>query len=313
MRTLDIFCGAGLGSAGARAAGAEIICGIDMWEVATSTFGHNFPCARVKTARLEDINPRKLRDEIGDIDLLLASPECTNHTCAKGSAPRSEESRATAMQTLRFARAFRPRWIVMENVIHMRPWSRYEELKSKLHGLGYRLREMVVDAADFGVPQRRKRLFVVCQRRDEPCVPRVPTRRTFRTVAGILDEPGSWPTTPLFGPRRARGTLERAQRGIEALGPEAPFLIVYYGSDGSGGWQRIDRPLRTITTVDRFALVEPSDAGPQMRMLQVPELSRAMGLLKCHKLPFGTRREKIQLLGNGICPPVMREIVAALT
>lgn len=313
MRTLDIFCGAGFGSAGARAAGAEIVCGIDMWDVATSTFKHNFPDAAVKTAKLEEVDPHRLRDEIGDIDLLLASPECTNHTCAKGSAPRSEESRATAMQTLRFANSFRPRWIVMENVVHMRPWSRYQELKSKLEALGYKLKEAVLDAADFGVPQRRRRLFVVGERGAEPSLPRVPKRRRFRAVASILDQPGCWPTTPLFDPRRAEGTLERARRGLEALGTETAFLVVYYGSDGSGGWQRLERPLRTITTVDRFALVLPSASGPRMRMLQVPELSRAMGVPKLHKLPFGSRRQKIQLLGNGVCPPVMRDTVAALT
>jgi DNA (cytosine-5)-methyltransferase 1 len=91
-----------------------------------------------------------------------------------------------------------------------------------------------------------------------------------------------------------------------------PFLLVYYGSDGSGGWQTLDRPLRTITTVDRFALVEPSAAGHQMRMLQVPELSRAMGFTKSYELPIGTRREKIHMLGNGVCPPVMKRVINAL-
>lgn len=312
MRTLDIFCGGGLSSAGARAAGAEIVGGIDMWDIATSTFQHNHPKATVKTSRLEDISPARLRDEIGDIDLLLASPECTNHTCAKGSAPRSEESRATAMQALRFARAFRPRWLVMENVIHMRPWSRYEELKSELCALGYRVRETVLDASQFGVPQQRRRLFVVCDREAEPSLPKTPRRTGLSTAATILDEPGIWATTPLFRDKRAAGTLERARRGMNAVGSETPFLVVYYGSDGSGGWQRLDRPLRTITTVDRFALVEPSVAGPQMRMLQVPELSRAMGLSRSYRLPYGNRRDKVQLLGNGVCPPVMKRVVKAL-
>jgi DNA (cytosine-5)-methyltransferase 1 len=313
MRTLDIFCGGGLSSAGARGAGAEIVGGVDMWDVATSTFKHNFPGATVKTSRLEEINPSRLRDEIGDIELLLASPECTNHTCAKGAAPRSEESRATALQTLRFAKAFRPRWVVMENVVHMRPWSRYEELKSELRCLGYRLKETVLDASDFGVPQRRRRLFVVCDREAEPTLPSAPRKRKTFAAASILDQSGTWATTPLFIDRRASGTLERARRGMDSVGNDTPFLIVYYGSDGSGGWQRLDRPLRTITTVDRFALVEPSEDGPRMRMLQVPELSRAMGLSRSYRLNCGSRRDKVQLLGNGVCPPVMKRIVKSIS
>jgi len=279
-----------------------------MWDIATETFSQNFPGATIKTSRLEDIDPSQLRDEIGDIDLLLASPECTNHTCAKGSAPRSEESRATALQTIRFAKAFEPGWIVMENVVHMRPWSRYEEMKSEIRALGYNLTEMVLDASDFGVPQKRRRLFVVCCKDTIPlCLQ--PKKRKRKTARSVLDKPGTWNTSALFTDKRAQATLERAQRGFDAVGRDVPFLLVYYGSDGSGGWQQLDRPLRTITTVDRFALVEPSVSGHKMRMLQVPELTRAMGFTKKYKLPVGTRREKIHMLGNGVCPPVMTKIV----
>jgi DNA (cytosine-5)-methyltransferase 1 len=167
VRTLDLFCGGGGSSYGARKAGATILCGVDIWPLATATYQENFPEAQIVTGDLERISPRRLRDRIGDIDLLLASPECRNHTCAKGAAKRSEESRATAMQALRFAREFRPRWLILENVVHMRPWSRYGELKDSLMDLGYQLDEFVLDASDFGVPQKRKRLFIVCDNEKE--------------------------------------------------------------------------------------------------------------------------------------------------
>ena len=47
-------------------------------------------------------------------------------------------------------------------------------------------------------------------------------------------------------------------------------------------------------------------------MLQVPELRRAMGLAADFKLPLGTRRDRIRLLGNGVCPPVMEAVVQSL-
>ena len=112
--------------------------------------------------------------------------------------------------------------------------------------------------------------------------------------------------------RRATTTLQRARRGFQALGPDASFLLVYYGNDGAGGWQHLDRPLRTITTVDRFALIEHDEHEPRLRMLQVPELKRAMGFDKDFKLPFGTRRDRVRLLGNGVCPPVMKHVVSSL-
>lgn len=312
MRVLDLFCGAGLGSAGAQAAGASVIGGVDLCPIATQTYSRNFPSAIVINKRLEDIRLSKLRDQTGDIDLLLASPECTNHTCAKGGAPRSESSRATAMQVLRFAKAFEPRWIVMENVVHMRPWTRYPDLIQELQCLGYNVLEQVLDSSKFGVPQKRRRLFVLCDREMEPSniVPRSSRHRP--SVRDILDADDQWRMTPLFRKGRATDTIARARRAIKKIGGEEGFLIVYYGTDGCGGWQSLDRPLRTVTTADRFALVRPSRHGYRMRMLQVPELKRAMGLNDKFEMPAGTRRDKIRLLGNGVCPPVMRTVVKKL-
>lgn len=308
-----MFCGAGGSSAGARAAGIEIAGGIDMCPIATETYRANFPSANVITDRLENVSLGRFRRRIGEIDILLASPECTNHTCAKGAAPRNEASRSTALRIVDYARAFRPRWLVLENVIYMRPWSKYGKLKQELESLGYKLGEQVLDSSDYGVAQTRRRLFIVGDRQRSPLLVnnKRPGRR--RSAKSILDAKGTWDTTRLFDSRRAADTLTRARRGFRTLGSGASFLLVYYGTDGSGGWQSLDRPLRTITTVDRFALVEPGDDGYNMRMLQVPELKRAMGFGKDFELPVGTRRDRIRLLGNGVCPPVMENVVRALT
>ena len=312
IQGFDMFCGAGGSSAGARTAGVEVVVGIDMCATATETFATNFPDARVITSRLEDICLDSLNREVGEIDILLASPECTNHTWAKGGAPRNEESRATAMLVVEYARALCPRWLVLENVTHMRPWSRYNELKRDLCGLGYQLQEHVLDSADFGVAQRRRRLFLVGdrERQPNPTIRKRPGRR--KSAKSVLDPTGVWKTSPLFDVRRASATLERAERGFQELGEYASFLLVYYGTDGSGGWQRLNRPLRTITTVDRFALVQHDGHEPRMRMLQVPELKRAMGFDDDFELPIGSRRDRIRLLGNGVCPPVMKVVVDSL-
>lgn len=313
IRGLDIFCGAGGSSVGAQVAGVTMVGAIDMSPIATSTYQENFATARVITKRLEDVALPTLKRSLGGIDILLSSPECTNHTCAKGSAPRDEESRATAMHVVEYARVFRPRWFVLENVVHMRPWPRYDELKWELMDLGYKVAEQVLDASNYGVAQTRRRLFLVGDRRREPVV--VIKKRAGRrpSAKSILDKPGTWATNPLRQRGRAKDTLVRAKRAIAALGEETPFLLVYYGSDGSGGWQPLTRPLRTITTIDRFALVEPGDRGPEMRMLQVPELQRAMGFDKGFLLSYGTRRDRIRLLGNCVCPPVMEAVVHSLT
>lgn len=312
IRTLDIFCGAGGSSAGAQAAGSEIVAGIDCCPIATGTYTANFPDARVVTSRLEDVDLAAFKEELGHIDLLLASPECRNHSCARGAAPLDEDSRATALMTVDYARAFRPRWLVLENVIHIRPWSRFAELKNSLRDLGYHLEERILNASHFSVPQARRRLFLVGDLKRSPGVNLADNTGLGPPARSILDDPGSWRTSPLFSPRRAKATLERARRAFEALANRENFLVVYYGSDGGGGWQRLDRPLRTVTTLDRFGLVEHNGDMWTLRMLQVPELSRAMGLPDDFKLPLGTRRDRIKLLGNGVCPPVMEAVVRSL-
>lgn len=312
MKALDLFCGGGGSSWGLWNAGVEIVGAVDMWELATATYKYNFPETKVFTKTLESLTPGSIKRKVGNVDLIISSPECTNHTCAKGNKPRCEDSRATALQLVRYAKVFEPRWLILENVVHMRPWSRYGELLTQLKRLGYHLEEHVIDASEFGVPQSRRRLFIIADLEGPPN-DIVKPRRKLRTVKDILDPDGKWDTSPLYKPGRAKGTLERAKRAFSAVGKNTPFLLVYYGSDGSGGWQPLDRPLRTITTVDRFGLVQPNSKGHSLRMLQVPELKKAMGFGNDYKLPYGNRRERIKLLGNAVCPPVMKSIADSLT
>jgi DNA (cytosine-5)-methyltransferase 1 len=186
----------------------------------------------------------------------------------------------------------------------MRHWKRFEEWTGKLKALGYQINHGTLDARYFSTPQSRRRLFVVCDREAKPDLP-ANGRITKKTVASVVgrgepkDKPWQWSYLDI--PGRAEATLERANRAIAEPGPKTPFLMVYYGSDGAGGFQTLDRPLRTITTLDRFAYVRPNGKGHEMRMLQPTELAAAMGFPARHKLPGVSRREKIKLIGNAVC------------
>lgn len=313
IRTLDLFCGGGGSGWGAQAAGAEIVCGVDAWDVAAATYRTNFPRARVLHKTLDETScPLDLGRGLGKIDLILASPECTNHTCAKGAKPRDEGSRRTAHYLLNFAAALKPRWMVLENVVSMRNWHGYDPLIDALKAQGYHVLPQVLNAADFGAPQTRRRLFLLCDRRRTPDEIEPPAG-VRASAESVLDPAGTWLTRPLYTPKRATGTLARAERAMAELGRGVPFLIVYYGTDGSGGWQSLDRPLRTLTTLDRFGLVTWEGDTPMLRMLQVSELRRAMGFDAGFRLDHGSRRDRIRLLGNGVCPPVMTAVVRSLT
>lgn len=317
LYAFDLFCGAGGSSWGAAQAGVQIVGGVDIDPVAVKTFRANFPDATVWESDAAILDLDRVVAKIGRVDLLLASPECTNLTHAKGNKKRDAKSKETALQVLRYARALKPRWIVIENVVALMDWWRYDRMLANLRVEGYRISELKLDSSDFGVPQKRRRLFVLCDRDAEPPTIVSATVRKARAARSFIEMNGAYDTSPLRIEKRAGPTLERADRATAALGDDQPFLLVYYGSDAAGGWQRLDVPLRTLTTLDRFALVKPSESGHVMRMLQVPELREAMGFKttinwRRFRFDHGTRRDKVRLLGNAVCPPVMREIISSI-
>jgi DNA (cytosine-5)-methyltransferase 1 len=247
---------------------------------------------------------------------LLTSPECTSHSIARGSKVGKESSRETALGIVPWVEAMQPRWVIVENVNRMKQWTRHNELVETIEDLGYTVSDLFLNSADFGSAQARKRMFLVCDRNGT----KVSKEDLLNLVTGerlsardVIDWNADYPVALLEQPGRAKATIERAERAISALGHGKPFIIVYYGSDYAGGWQTLDAPLRTVTTVDRFALVTWKKSVPYMRMLQPNELSMAMGAGAEHKLTHGTRREKVKLCGNGVCSDVMEAIFSWLS
>src|SRR5438046_3129878 len=102
IQAFDLFCGGGGSSIGAKLAGATPVGGVDMWSVGTDAYSENFPGAETYTTDISRLRPKKILDDLGPIDLLLASPECTHHSIAKGNKPRSEFSKQLAYHVIRF-------------------------------------------------------------------------------------------------------------------------------------------------------------------------------------------------------------------
>ncbi len=314
MKFVDLFCGGGFGARGAVRAGASPILAVDAWDIAADTYRANFPKAKVICKPIEALDPYKLAKTCKP-DVLLTSPECTSHSIARGNRPGSEKSRETAIGIVPWLDAMKPTWLIVENVKRMKKWDRHDELIESIRKCGYSVNDLVINAADFGTPQARERMFLVCDKYGSTLNKQdlFAYHKPQSTVWNILDEEGTYKSTPLYTPNRAKPTIKRAERAISELGEGVPFLIVYYSSDYAGGWQSLDAPLRTVTTVDRFGLVTWQNGRPYIRMLQPNELIKSMGAgfrpgYKAHSLPIGTRREKVKLCGNGVCAPAMEAI-----
>jgi DNA (cytosine-5)-methyltransferase 1 len=296
-------------------AGAQIIASIDSDPLAVATFKDNFPKAKVVLGRLDETNGVQLLGDVGRVDLLLASPECTNHSVARGAREIDEASLRSGLHVLPFVRAWRPRFLVLENVSRMRRWEGWTTFLAALSAAGYYYSVLILDAQHFGVPQARRRMFLLASRALKPPL-QIPASTTVPlTVADVLDRSGTHPARSVHKRDKplAEATMQRIKRGRAAVRGAQDFIIVYYGSDAAGGWQPLNRPLRTLTTLDRFGLVSGVGKKTTLRMLQVPELKRAMGFPEDFKLERGTRRDRVRLLGNAVCPPVMKSVIEVLT
>ncbi len=186
----DLFCGAGGTSSGLIEAALELdfeveLVAINHWLVAIATHSANYPWATHICARVEEIRPRDVVPR-GRLHLLVASPECTFHSVARGGRPVEDQKRVPAWGVIHWAQELYIENIIIENVPEFVRWgplgANGRPLKSKigetyqaflqaLRSLGYRVDERVLCCADYGDATRRKRLFIVATRKGIPSWP----------------------------------------------------------------------------------------------------------------------------------------------
>jgi DNA (cytosine-5)-methyltransferase 1 len=292
---IDLFAGAGGFSTGATMAGVRVLWAANHWPAAVSTHHANHQdtahaCQDLHQANWHDV-PRS--------DIGLASPACQGHSRARGvDRPHHDACRSTAWAVVSCAEVHRQGLWVVENVPEFLKWTLFPAWQAAMEALGYSISPHIVDAADHAVPQNRERVFIICTRTRSPLVLDLP-RHAHQPADSILDvlSTGWSPVATKCPNTRARIAAGRRQHGSR-------FLMAYYGNEKGG--RSLARPIGTITTKDRYALIE----GDSMRMLSVNECRRAMGFPDDYQLPAQSTLAK-KMLGNAVCPPVARDIITA--
>jgi DNA (cytosine-5)-methyltransferase 1 len=169
----DLFCGAGGSSLGAEAAGARLVMAANHWDTAIEVHQAHFPDAGHDCADISQADPRRYPRT----DILLASPECTNHSQARGVSrkrqdptlwdapdPAAERSRATMWDVPRFAEQMQYAAIVVENVVEATKWVMWPAWWQAMELLGYRGQVISHNSMHHRVPQSRDRIYVVWTR-----------------------------------------------------------------------------------------------------------------------------------------------------
>lgn len=179
MLTLtDLFCGAGGSSTGAIAVpGVDVRMASNHWDLAIETHNTNHPTTDHLCANLSQVDPRYFPRT----DILWASPECTNHSVAKGRrrvdaqpdlfgetlpGAAAERSRATIWDVPRFAEVHRYEAVIVENVVDAWHWEPFRAWLMAMDSLGYEhhvvfLNSMHAQAFGVGAPQSRDRIYIV--------------------------------------------------------------------------------------------------------------------------------------------------------
>lgn len=277
MKTIlaaDLFCGAGGTSTGliqaAESIGARVdLTAINHWDIAIETHAANHPGARHLCETLDAVNPRTLYPS-GRINLLVASPECTHHSIARGGVPRCDQSRSSAWHIVRWAEALYIDNILIENVPEFQTWGPLgvngRPLKSKrgatfqafitaLSSLGYRVDYRVLNAADYGDPTTRRRFFLIARRGNKKIRWPEPTHtqdggrdlfgqtKPWVPARNIID--WSLPGESIFSRKRplAEKTLARIEYGLNKFGGRE-FLVKFFGTSRVAD---VDHPVPAVT------------------------------------------------------------------
>lgn len=161
---IDLFAGAGGVTQGLLQAGYDIVGAIENDPVAARSYSANHPSVRLIVKDIRYVTARRFRRELGlqrgELDLLTACPPCQGWSSLGLSSPTDPRNDLIS-EVFRFIQEFRPRAFVVENVPGLRRDARLARLIHRANHKGYQTKCYQVDAAEFGVPQHRKRLIIL--------------------------------------------------------------------------------------------------------------------------------------------------------
>ena len=187
LTVTDLFCGAGGSSSGLVEAGYKVVIAANHWQLAIESHQINHPDTDHSQADISQVDP----PYFPKTHVLWGSPECTNHSIAKGvkrqrqqdqalfeldgTRPLPDEaanrSRATMWDIPRFAEHHRYMAIILENVVDAYRWDQFEAWQMAMRSLGYRmqfvwLNSMHAQIGGLPAPQSRDRMYIVMWRED---------------------------------------------------------------------------------------------------------------------------------------------------
>ena len=331
MKIIDLFCGIGGLSLGFEQAGFEVVSAIDMWDDAIKTFNHNRKEKVAKTISVEEYNDVELPAiaTSNRITGIIGGPPCQGFSTV-GRRDIDDARNKLYLEFYKAVKIAHPDFFVIENVKGMLTLNKGAFVRDIIErfgpdGLGYSISYKLLNAADYGIPQNRFRVFYVGIKGKEFVFPE-PYGYRLSAKDGISDLLGSDNTHYGSEPqndfqREMRGDQKHPINQDYTEHSEQTVRIISMIPDGGNikslppeYWQvrkynkafermSSERPSNTIDTGHRnyFHYAEP-------RIPTVRESARIQSFPDSFEI-LGTRGSQYKQVGNAV-PPVLARIIA---
>ena len=218
LTAIDVFAGAGGLTVGLKRTGFRVVGAVELEAHAFATYKANHPEVRCLKQDIATVSGSTLLEHAGidRLDLLAGCPPCQGFTSLTAKYKGKEDHRnQLVLEMARLTEETRPRAVMMENVPGLTRKGRdlYRQLRDRLERLGYRLTEDVLQVADYGVPQFRRRLVMLGGLDFEIPLPRATHSRSptgdlaaWRTVRDAIE---GMPVALTLPEAKAQGYVER--------------------------------------------------------------------------------------------------------
>ena len=332
-RAISLFAGAGGLDIGVDAAGFRTICAIELDAHCVSTLRHNARGKAIWQVDVRALDPSgvavALNLKPGELMLLHGGPPCQPFSQIGKKGGIDDPRGQLAFQMVRFAQALRPAAVLIEQVPKFvdtraaRGMTMLDVLGEEFSRIGYTLHATVMDATDYGVPQKRKRAIIVAVAAGQdfgfPLVGgcRVPTVGEAISDLPAPTPPGRKPLVPNHidvTPPRDRHRISFVAEGewLSKMPDAPPDVVQRLTRKDSTKFRRLHRDLPSLTLRCGEALYHPVED----RYLTPREAARIQGFPDAHVFVGPIRRrtgtvrdlDQHRQVANAVPPPMAQSV-----
>lgn len=330
LHAVDLFSGCGGLSLGLKEAGFAVAAAVEIDSKAQETYRINHPNVRLYAQDIRYLDPAEVLAAAGlkrgELDLLAGCPPCQGfsrlRTKNKRTSVRDDRNNLVS-DFLRFIQAMEPKTVMLENVPSLAKDARFLKMRGKLHALGYETVVHVLDAADYAVPQRRKRLIMLASNVHTPKIAeKTGEQVTVRdALKGLRNPNQARDKLHRLGENRSKDVRELIalipkNGGSRRDLPKRYQLECHKRSEGFSdvyGRMTWDKVSPTITSgchnPSKGRFLHPS----QNRTITLREAAILQGFPRRYRFNVGHGKESIALMiGNALPPPFIAAHAGAL-